>query len=94
MNEFGKKHNLKNEVTMHFVDDQLQKTETDTCRIFQLYFYVKLFNPVKNSQIISDKTLTKKTIEKLLNEIFTSNKDENESRIAGFIDENEIKMEV
>ena len=94
MNGLGKKHNLKNEVTMHFVDDQLQKTETDTYGIFQLYFYVNLFNPVKNSQIISDKTLTKKTIEELLNEIFTSNKDENESRIAGFIDENEIKMEV
>ena len=94
MNEFGKKHNLKNEVTMRFVDDQLQKTETDYCGIFQLYFYVNLFNPVKNSQIISDKTLMKKTIEKLLNEIFTSNKDENESGIAGFIDENEIKMDV
>ena len=94
MNELEKKRNLKNEVTMHFVDDQLQKTETDTCGIFQLYFYVNLFNPVKNSQIISDKTLTKKTIEELLNEIFTSNKDENESKIAGFTDENEIKMEV
>ena len=34
MIEFGKKHNLKNEVRVHFVDDQLQKTETDTCRIF------------------------------------------------------------
>ena len=60
MNEFGKKHNLKNEVMVHFVHDQLQKTETDTCGIFQLYFYVNLFNPVENSQIISDKTLTKK----------------------------------
>ena len=67
MNEFGKKHNLINEVTVHFVHDQLQKTETDICGIFQLYFYVNLFNPVENSQIISDKTLTKKTTEKLLN---------------------------
>ena len=25
MNEFVKKHNLKNEVTIHFIDDQLQK---------------------------------------------------------------------
>ena len=61
-NEFEKKHNLKNEVTVHFVDDQLQKTETGTCGIFQLYFYVNLFNPVENSQIISDKTLTKKPL--------------------------------
>ena len=67
MNEFGKKHNLINVVTVHFVHDQLQKTETDICGIFQLYFYVNLINPVENSQIISDKTLTKKTTEKLLN---------------------------
>ena len=34
----------------------------------------------------------KKTIEKLLNEIFTTNKDENECRIQAFIDENDVKM--
>ena len=34
----------------------------------------------------------KKTIEKLLNEIFTTNKDENENRIEAFTDENEIKI--
>ena len=62
MNKFGKNHNLKNEVMVHFVDDQLQKTETGTCGIFQLYFYVSLLNPVENSQIISDKTLTKKPL--------------------------------
>ena len=92
MNKFRKKHNLKNEVTLHFVDDQLQKTETDTCGRFQFYFYVNLFNPVENSQIISDKTLTKKNIEKLLNEIFTTEKNESESRIEAFTDENEIRM--
>ena len=70
-----------------------KKTETDTCGIFQLYFYVRLFNPVENSQIINDKTLTKKTIEKLFNEISTTDKDENESRIEAFIDESKIKME-
>ena len=63
MNEFGKKlKNLKNEVTVHLADDELQKTEANTCGIFQLYFYVNLFIPVENSQIISDKTLTKKTL--------------------------------
>ena len=65
INEFGKLHNLKEEVRVHFVDDQLQKTETDTCGVFQLYFFVNLFNPDKNSAIIEDKILTKKTIEKL-----------------------------
>ena len=60
MNKSGKKYNLKKDVTVNFVDDQLQKTEADTCGIFQLYFYVNLFNPVENSDIINDKTLTQK----------------------------------
>ena len=83
---------MKNEVTVHFVDDQLQKTETDTCGIFQLYFYVSLFNPVEKSQIIVTKLSHTKNIEKLLNEIFTTDKDESKSRIEAFIDENKIKM--
>ena len=37
-------------------------------------------------------TLTKNTIEKLLNEIFTTKKNKNESRIEAFIDDNKIKM--
>ena len=77
---------------MHFVDDQLQKTETDACEIFQLYFYVNSFNLRENGEIINDKTLTKKTIEKLLNEIFLNDKNENESRIEAFIDKNKRKM--
>ena len=60
INEFGKLHNLKEEVRVHFVDDQLQKTETDTCGVFQLYFFVNLFNPDENGAIIEDKILTKK----------------------------------
>ena len=45
INEFGKLHNLEEEVIAHFVDDQLQKIETNTCGIFQLHFFVNLFNP-------------------------------------------------
>ena len=59
INEFGKKH-LKEEVRIHFVDDQLQKTVTNTYGVFQLYFFVDLFNPDENSVIVEDKTLTKK----------------------------------
>ena len=36
INEFGQLHNLKEEFRVHFVDDQLQKTGTDTCGVFQL----------------------------------------------------------
>ena len=92
INEFGKLHNLKEEVRVHFVDDQLQKTETNTCGVFQLYFFVNLFNPDENSAIIEDKILTKKTIENLLNEIFSTKKEENERKKEDLIDEKQIKM--
>ena len=36
-NKFGRKHNLKKDVTLHFVEDQPQKTETDTCGIFKSF---------------------------------------------------------
>ena len=38
MYEFGKLNKINDIVTMHLVDDQLQKIEMDTCGIFQLYF--------------------------------------------------------
>ena len=70
MYEFGKLHKIKDVVTVHLVDNQLQEIETDTCGIFQLYFYVNLFTPLENSSIVNDKKLSKSTLEKLLNEIF------------------------
>ena len=35
INEFGKLHNIKNEIVLYLVDDQLQKLTSDTCDIFQ-----------------------------------------------------------
>ena len=71
INEFEKLNKLKNEVTLHFVDDQQQMSEKDTCRMYQLYFYVNLFNPLEDSSIINEKSLSEKATEKLLNEILT-----------------------
>ena len=42
--------------------------------------------------IIEDKILTKKTIEKLLNEIFSTNKEESERKIEDSIDKKQVKM--
>ena len=82
MYEFGKLHNIQDEVTVFSLDDQLQKIETDTCRIFQIYFYYNLFNPFTNSSIIKDNAISKHTIQKLLNEIFTLNQEQTEKVIT------------
>ena len=50
----------KKEIKIILLDDQLQELTTDTCGIFQLYFYKNLFHPVGDSKIIDDKFSTKK----------------------------------
>ena len=47
MNEYGKKHRLKNEVIVHLVGDQPQMIERDTCGMYisDLHLYVNLFDP-------------------------------------------------
>ena len=67
--------------------------EKDTCGIYQIFFYVNLFNPLEDSSIINEKRLSKWTIEKLLNEILTTDRQENESWIEQFGEENDICRE-
>ena len=55
-------------------------TEKDACVMYQLYFYVNLFNPLEDSSIVKVKIINKKTREKLLNEKFSIEKHENENR--------------
>ena len=53
------------------VEDRVQDLNSSTCGIFQLYFYDNLFNPNENSKIQGNTKLTKRTIETLLNELFS-----------------------
>ena len=48
LSEFSKYHSA-NEIMLHAVDDQLQENSSDTCGIFQLYFYKNLFEPLETS---------------------------------------------
>ena len=91
MYEFGRLHNLDDEITVFSVDDQLQRIDTDTCGIFQIYFYYNLFNPLSESKVIKHKLLTKRTIESLLNEVFTLNQQQNERVIQQFAQQNNIR---
>ena len=82
INEFAKVHNIKNEVALYLLDDQLQDSNSQC--FFQLCFYTNLFTPTPKSQIINEDKLNKQTIEKLLKEIFTLDKDENEQKVEKF----------
>lgn len=66
INEFGKVHNIEDKLTVYLADDQPQEDDTDTCGIFELYFYTNLFKPLPISSLISDTRLNRKTIENYL----------------------------
>ena len=86
--EVAKVHKRK---VVYMVDDCLQDLKSDTCRIFQLYFYTNLFLPQANSKIINNRQLTMKTISTFLSEIFVLDIQENERRFEEFARETDIK---
>ena len=67
------------------IKDRLQDLESSRCGIFQIYFYENLFNPDKNSKIQRE-TKLKKTVEILLNEIFSPDDRENEIKMEEYAD--------
>ena len=75
------------------VDDQLQNIKSDTCGLFQLYFYMNLFLPKESSQIVDNRTLTLRTIKNLLNEIFSRDISQNEIAVEDFASEHNIKRD-
>ena len=60
--------------------------------MYQIYFYVNLFNPLDNSSISSEKNLNKRTIERLWDEILLTDRQENERKIEAFVQENNISQ--
>ena len=79
---FGNKLKLRSFVNIWMVEDRLQDLESATCGIFQIYSYQNLFNPNENSKIQGETKLNKKTVETLLNEIFTLDDKENEIKMG------------
>ena len=83
LSEFSKVHNQKS-VDVFMVDDQLQNIKSDICGLFQLYFYMNLVN---------NSTLDLRTINNLLNEIFSKDISQNEIIVENFAAEHNIKRE-
>ena len=76
LNEFSKLKKT-NEMNILIVEPPFQEITYSSCGLFQLYFYKNIFDPDEKSKIINHETLNKKTIEKILNEIFSTDVDEN-----------------
>ena len=90
---FGIKLKLRNFVSIWMVEDRLQDLDSSTCGIFQLYFFDNLFNPDGNSKIQNNSKVNRKTVEVLLNELFTLNdQNKNEQKMRQYANEIAITM--
>ena len=72
------------------LENQIQDLINPNCGQFQLYFYNNLFDPDEKSKILSHGTLNKTTLETIINEIFSTDIDENEHIIKNFKEEYEF----
>ena len=89
---FGNKLKLRSFLNIWMVEDRIQDLDSSTCGIFQIFFYENLFNPSKESKIQGENKLNKKTVETLLNEIFTLDDSENEIKMAEYANNLDIKI--
>ena len=89
---FGIKLKLRGFVNIWMVEDRLQDLDSATCGIFQIYFYQNLFNPEENSKIQGNAKLNKKTVETLLNEIFSLDDKENKIKMEEYANKLEINI--
>lgn len=53
MSKYGKIHRLKNGFIVHLVDNQPELIQRDTSEMYQNYYYVNFFNPLKSRSIIN-----------------------------------------
>ena len=74
------------------VEDRLQDLDSATCGMFQIYFYQNLSNPDKNRKIQGETKLNKKTVETLLNEIFSLDDKENEIKMKEYANHLGVKI--
>ena len=79
-----------NDINILIVDHPVQELTSSTWGLFQLYFYKKILDPEEKSKIINHKTLNKRTIEAILNEIFTTDVNTNEQVIEKFEEEYDL----
>ena len=91
---FGTKLKLRGFINIWMVEDRLQDLESATCGIFQIYFYQNLFNPDQNSKIQRETKLNKKTVETLLNKLFSLDDKENEIKMEEYANQLGVKISI
>ena len=88
--EYGRLHNIKDSITIHSVTINFKNSKLIRVEYFSSISTLICFY-FKNSSIIEDNKLSKRTIEKLLNEIFSLDRNRNEEEMERFAKEKNIR---
>ena len=72
------------------LENEIQDLISPNCGEFQLYFYKSLLDPEERSKILSHHTLNKSTLETIINQIFSTDVNENQHLIKNFKEEYEL----
>ena len=72
------------------LENNVEDLPGSTCSLFQLYFYKNLFDQDEKSKILDHENLNKKTLETIINKIFSTDVDENEHIIKNFREEYDL----
>ena len=78
------------EINILMLAHPVQEITSSACGLFQLYFYKNIFDPDERSKIINHETLNKKTLEQILNEIFSTDVDQNEHEMENVRKEHDL----
>ena len=89
---FGIKLKLRSFANIWMIEDRLRDLDSSTCGIFQICFDENLFNPDQISKIHRETKLNKKTVEILLNELFSLDDRENEIKMIEHADHLDVKI--
>ena len=81
--EFSKLKKTK-EMDILTLEHPVKEITSSMCGLFQLYFYKNIFNPDERSIIINHETLNKKTIKQILNEILSTDVNQNKHEMENF----------
>ena len=74
-------------INILILENTLQNLISATCGSFQLYIYKNLFDQDERSKSLNHKTLNKSTFQIIINEIFSTEVEENECLIKNFNEE-------
>ena len=79
-------------VHLWLLEDPIQDITTDTCGLFQTYFYENLFLPDNESKIYKYKKRTKDAVQDLLNELFLVDSKKMKKKIGQYITQKGIDI--